>query len=465
MKKLLVIAMLSAFAVSSFAADPVTGSALTLKGDFEFRGLMHDISPEADTDDSYNSTAAFYHYTAQLHGKLAINPQTNFNFRLRFADDYVGTTQYGKNVNGTQSPNWGSTDRYWIDYTFGDTKLSLGRMARGYASGVAPYMFATGFYDNMANGKETSSIHDTIRVDYKLSEANSLFLATAKLTDTNFGGVQDPNAAFPAEDDIKDVDLYVAGFKMNPEAGAFAVNPTVSFLNGNEAYGSQLAAHVNFQMMPANGLQLHGALAMNKQMSEIGRFYNGAQEDSYEKPMVFGGYVDAGWATDSWKAGLFLAYGSADSNEDTGRGASFAFGDDWVRTMIVDDGLWLAGSGFSPAGMTQIGLYGDIKVGNKLTISPVFSYWMSNADTGFAVYNSNPLHEDAGIMELDLTAKYELIEGTTYVKAGLAYAAFTDLGDYDANTGLFAVDNNGKVVTEDTGYTQMTAFWMLNTNF
>lgn len=168
------------------------------------------------------------------------------------------------------------------------------------------------------------------------------------------------------------------------------------------------------------------------------------------------GFYFNGWMNiDPAKVGMWVAYGSFD--EDTG--AAFNFDDDFDSTTILGDdlggriweGLINQVAAIDPAAAgeindlmdlnspddlmacTAIQLYADVAIPSleKLTVSPSFTYVMSNIDD-----------DDTTAFEIDIDCAYAITDALTY-GAGIAYASITyDMDGIDDPDGIVKLYHN-----------------------
>jgi hypothetical protein len=118
---------------------------------------------------------------------------------------------------------------------------------------------------------------------------------------------------------------------------------------------------------------------------------------------TFGLYGNIWFNLDMAKVGAWVAYGSVDDDA----GLSYAFGDDFDSSMIIGDDL---GGATDLTGALAGALYADITPMEKLTITPKFMYFSSNAEDN-----------DTTGMEFDLWGSYQLMDQVKYT-VGFGYA-------------------------------------------
>ncbi|MDR2870484.1 MAG: hypothetical protein LBV04_08545 [Deferribacteraceae bacterium] len=480
MKRLLVIAMVFVFAASAFAVN------LELKGGAEMFGRMHSLSYDSgitgdeEFENSYSMMLGYY----RLDGKMIIDESTIFNIRALLFDGWYGGDGNALadrgNINGIGAQDSKVFDRFWVDYKLTDNiALAAGRMPAAYNGGdfgLNWYVGAQGWNRDWAGG------HDSVRIDYTLNDTATIFAAFDMLSQDFRSGTAS-----------MDADLFVLGAKIKPTSD-ISINPTLTYMHasnatamkdvdedglpGNDnnddanngaldttkeidydkpALGKAIGFHLNVEKMPATGIQVKGNFAMYKQLADNMTVFENST-GGYEKPMLFGASLEGTYVTDTLKAGAFFAYASSDEDAV----ASFAFGDDWNKTQIIDNGLHLTG-GLGTTGMMQLGLYTEIELVEKLTLNIVGAYYMnaageianSNGQTparwgdlngGTGVFdngdyvningpagtskninnNGGYLYKDATMYEFDLYATYQWTKATGF-RLGAAYMGASDL--------------------------------------
>lgn len=391
MKKLLVIAMVSVFAVSAFAVD------------FSFTG-WHEVKGQIWNESESEETSHNIYHDVAIVGKAQLDAKTTFNFRAYMSDGNYGTGLNGDPANKGKSPRGNNHfDRFWMTYELVDgLKLTAGRTALGLSGNT--------FLQNMwtvtdAQGNPTS---DQIRADYKVNNDVALYASYVVRAETD-----------------TEIDTTLGFFGANLKFADLKINPVLSFLTDSKAkQGRQLAFGVAASYLPASGIQVEGGVAMNKQLAD--GVYTGD-----EKPMVFGVYADVAFVMDNMKVGGLVAFSSADEDAAVG----YKFSKNWDKTFMIDDAFVASDGGFS--GFLQVAAYADFDVMSDLTLSTIVAYYMNMADNGKKggmILDQDTLDEDATIIDLEVSAAYKLSSMTT-LSAGIGYAMISDLtaasDDYD----------------------------------
>ncbi len=150
---------------------------------------------------------------------------------------------------------------------------------------------------------------------------------------------------------------------------------------------------------------------------DMGSLYGPGVDGSDLDHTLMGFYLNGWYNLEPAKIGLWLAYGSSQDIEIGGvvvDRKNFDFDDDFDSTNILGDELGVGG-GDDLTGCTAVQLYADVNVPSveKLTISPSFTYVMSNVTD-----------DDATAMEIDIDGSYKVTDTFSY-SAAIAYATIS----------------------------------------
>lgn len=419
MKKLLVVAFMSLFAISAFAVE------VDFRGDYEITGYSRLNANMTDDDKAKAGESknwSGYYHKSRINGTLKVDPKTTVMFRMAFKDN-----TFGRNVGMTSA-----LDRVWARYQILDNlALTAGRMAsNNFHRGEG--RFGAGFWMESGVGTGTK---DVIRLDYKVNNQIGVFALTHK---------DDENLTSNG----KDKDLYVLGANMKfNDLGVF---PVATFYKDNSAAGVQeiLGFMVGVDYLPKSGLNVKAVAAVSNDLGDYPAGKDGAT--------LFGASADVSFIMSStMKAGIVLSYGS----DDKDAGKAFAYGNDFDKTKIIDDGWRDGANGVS--GMFSVIAYADFVPMEKVTLSAVAGYYMSmldennwqdlklGANTPGSTTTKVKVTDDTKMFEIDLKGKYQFSQ-KTFFETGVAYAQMTDV-------------SNGTVKYDTDPMIQF--WWMLKTYF
>jgi len=383
MKRLLLVLVLLMSAGTLFAAE------LKITGDAYVRGTTVNNLALAEEDEVQYS---YFDYDFNLNTALIVNENATVNMKLTYDKnvDGLGGAQDG---DGTANDAALALERAYIHYKFAPFfMVDAGLMGGG--------TFGTTFNDNEGNATRL-----------KFIGALSPDMIFMFIYQKNY----DAGAAAPTTLDAENGDFNTYYFLSVMKFDAIKVMTLVYYsergeesLAGDEDYsqlGAQLALYGDFGMF---GFEAEFDYDTKENIDGV---------DGVEQTTM-GAYINAFAKVDALKAGLVVAYGSAD--EEDGK---FNFGDDFDMFVVMDD--YVTNGGVALAGFTAFKLYADYKV-DKITAMAAVGYGYNNAD-----YEAT---EDATFMEFDLGASYAMDENTAYTVM-LGYAKTSDfyVADVDAD--------------------------------
>lgn len=403
MKKLLVIAFVSLFAVSAFAAEVKIG------GVYEIEGRYFQNKDQAVDGRS----SSYYKHLARFWVYAAIDPKLDVTARVTVADGPLGRSMIG---------DW---DRAWATYKPLDgLKVEAGRYTGGIHSVNG---FGNDFYKGVGymNG---SGGRNGIRVTYDLNDSVRFFALTEKLYESQRNKYQDNTVTTDGDFDsyLIGADIKLGDLGIHPRAGMavnnrknYAVTTAPRYANvlapdnktdNAEVYGG----YIGVTYLPATGLNIQGVVA----------FISSSSDDNDYDYDVFGAMADVSFVTDFFYVGGIVAYGSQDDNQ------AFNFGGDWDKTALIDD--WFNDSNDQGVGgFLAFYLYGGVNVTSKISIDGVVAYYMMIDDKYSYITEDRGVsknQDDTKMLEVDLTAKYQWTDATSFT-VGAAYAMMNDV-DY-----------------------------------
>lgn len=394
--------MMKKIIIMTLAMLMVAGSAFavesSLTGRFIFEGSYYD-NFEFATDDQYSF--ADYDMDWRVNWTLKISPATKVITRVSMHDETVGlntgdTGAWSGEATAELDDNV-AIERAFISQAFSPKiVLDLGLMAGG--------VWSTKFNDN---GDDFYRVKLTT-VGYLGSDFIVGVLEKNKENGSNVPPIVDVDQEKDDWDKYVIVAQYtVAGIKLHPLVGYVVKGST--FVDGESddttVWALQLGAMGSTDMIGWEAEIDYNMYSFGDSVEAL------LGEDS---GTTWGAYANVWGNLDMAKVGLWVAYGSYDKDANL----SFDFGDDFDSSMIIGDDLEggdLNGGDLEAA--TAFALYADITPMEKLTITPLFMYAMSNVDD-----------DDSTAYEFDLWGSYQLTDEVKYT-VGFGYASV----DIDVN--------------------------------
>ncbi len=419
MKKLLMIAVLSLFAVSAFAAN------VNFYGEYELGGEMilnNTLGDDSDANKSGNST--YWKHKFRVGADINIDKVT-ISVRSTPVDQRFG-----------ESLATVAFDRAYATYQFTDAFSMTGGRASGGSYETAG--FGTGWYD--VHFEESGGRH-LIRADYTLNKDVSVFFVTEKRYESSFNtALEYTNTGNGADKNGLDDDAYVFGANMS--FGDVYLTPRLALASTYNVNSLNSDKRTNFySVYVGGGLNADQGLNIVAAAAFITGKNNGTADtlvnlsnNKFEDYTAYGFFIEPTFVADRFAAGLTFAYASYDKKK-----GYFQFGGDFDRTIIMDDGI--GGGSYGVPAMTTIQAFADIALTEKINVMPRVAYYFSNvqgsAAENYAIYTSSTpgrpfgaaaaVGKDTKAFEVDLAAEYQWTDSTV-LYAGAAYAKIDDGG-------------------------------------
>jgi len=400
MKKFLLVSMIVATAICSYAAD------LKITGDAFVRGSMVSNQDLAEKDET---TYNYYDYDFNLYSAIVVNEQASVNFKFTFDQNYHAAN--AANGKADKDDPTLALEHAYIKYKFNTgTTLDVGLMSGN--------KWGTNFTDTETN---------CMRIKVTQVVAPELTVLAIIQKNTEVGATTDAGSdkvidnGLDAEDNDSDTYYLAAIIK----AGPLTLKPLVAY--GRDGENKEDAS----VLREYDKVTYVGILGVDVTTDVIGL----ASEFRYNKVDMDGGLtgddpdqktygclIDVFANVDTFKVGFVYIYASADEEDGI-----LGLGGDLNATIVMDETFY---DKSELAGVTVYKLYAEAKF-DPITVGIAGAYGVNNADWDA---QASGLTKDSAFMEFDLSVSYAIDANVTYTLDG-GYAKTSDwnVADVDAN--------------------------------
>jgi hypothetical protein len=407
MKKFLLVSMIVATAICSYAAD------LKITGDAYVKGNWIQNSALAEEDEK---GYGYYDYDFNLYAAIVINEQASVNFKLTYDKAYVA----GGNTKGEAGKN-GTGEYLSVEYAYIKYKFNTGTIVDfGMMSGGT---WATKF-------GETESPAMRIKVTQVVAPELTLLAIIQKSQENGAAKsgvyVTSADGTTSVDNESNDNDTYYLAAILN--LGPIAIKPLLVYGRdgNNQEYNHANEAYLKQTYSGQLGIDINlDPIGLESEFQYTKIDMDGGADGITPDTKTYAGYVNVWMKMDPIKVGVAGAYASADEIDGTA-----SMGQDFNFCIVVDEVLSEIAGGVS--GFTIGKVYAEVKL-DPVTIGVAGLYGYNNRD-----WDTSTQSKDAAFTEFDAFITFALDANVSYTIDG-GYAMLSDWSVKGHDADVYAI--------------------------